>query len=622
MMNDRLSEKLKNLPDHPGVYIMKDAQGVIIYVGKAISLKNRVRQYFHSPANHDIKVRNMVPRIEDLDYIITDSELEALALESNLIKKHMPRFNILLKDDKHYPYIKINTKESYPRVEVVRKLGEDDARYFGPYISISQKMLLEELESNFPMRTCKKDIEKALKRKERPCLNYHMGRCLGPCAGYVDEKEYQALVNDVCLFLSGKLDDTIKNLKGQMEDAAGNLEFEKAAVLRNRITALENLLQKQKAIEPGLHDRDVFALAREKDTAVIHGFFVRQGKLLHSERYIFEEVDGEDDAEIWEAFLNQYYASAPQIPREILVPSVFASICLIEEYLSQRAGHRVHILIPQRGEKKKLLEMASNNARDAITKHIEYRMKQYDRNEGAQLELYRILGIEGGDPRMEAFDISNIQGTDSVASMVVFIDGKPQNKEYRRFKIKTVEGADDFASMHEVVLRRLLRAKSETASGSSSGFAHLPGLIIIDGGKGQLHAAMDAMNEAGFTIPMIGLAKRLEEIFLPGQEQPLILNARSPALHLLERIRDEAHRFAITYHRSLRTKGGMRSELEGIQGIGPKKRAALMRHFQSSGQICNTGIEELRSIPGMDIRSAKAVFAHFHAIETEGRVDS
>ncbi len=615
MMNEILAEKLKRLPDRPGVYIMKDAQGEIIYVGKAISLKNRVRQYFHSPANHDIKVRSMVPRIEDLDYIITDSEFEALALESNLIKKHMPRFNILLKDDKHYPYIRVDITDAYPRVEVVRKIGEDGARYFGPYISIPQKMLLEELGSNFPLRTCRKDIEKACRRKERPCLNHHMGRCLGPCAGLVSEKQYRALVDEVCAFLSGKVDDTLKDLRAQMEEASENLEFEKAAAARNRINALENLLQKQKAIEPGLHDRDAFALAREKDTAVIHAFFIREGKLLHSERFIFEEIDDEDETEIWEAFLNQYYINAPQIPREILVPAAFDSMKLVEDFLSQRAGHRVHILVPQRGEKKKLLEMASKNAKDAITRHLEQRMKQYDRNEGAQLELYRILGIEGRSSRMEAFDISNIQGTDSVASMVVFTDGKPQNKEYRRFKIKTVEGADDFASMHEVVSRRLLRARTDAEAGSSQGFAQLPGLLIIDGGKGQLHAAMEALKETGYSIPIMGLAKRLEEIYLPGQELPLVLNPRSPALHLLERIRDEAHRFAITYHRSLRTKGGMRSELEGIPGIGPKKRTALMRHFPSSGLIQNASAEELGAIPGMDVRSAKAVYDHFHGNE-------
>lgn len=613
-MNERLAEKLKNLPENPGVYIMKDEQGEIIYVGKALSLKNRVRQYFHSPVNHDVKVRNMVPRIADLDYIIVDSELEALALECNLIKKHMPRFNILLKDDKHYPYIKISVKEPFSRVEVVRKLGDDDARYFGPFISVPQKLLLEELEANFPLRTCRKDIDKALRRKERPCLNYHMGRCMGPCAGYIGEAEYQSLVNDVCLFLSGKCDDTLKSLREQMNSAAESLEYEKAAVIRNRIITLDGVLQKQKAIMPGLHDRDAFALARERDTAIIHAFFIRQGKLLHSDRYIFEELDGETDEDIWLAFLNQYYSTIPQIPREILLPSEFPSRPLFEDFLSQRAGHSVHILIPQRGEKKKLIEMAYKNARDAVIQHIEYRMKQYDRNEGAQIELYKILGIEGAPSRIEAFDISNIQGTDTVASMVVFSEGKPQNKEYRRFKIKTVEGADDFASMNEVVLRRFLRSKSEDGK-STSGFAQMPGLVLIDGGKGQLGAAMDAMKEAGVSVAAVGLAKRLEEIYLPGQDQPLILDRRSPVLHLLERIRDEAHRFAITYHRSLRTKGGIRSELEGIDGIGPKKLAALMRHFESIDLLRASGVEEIRKIPGMDIRSAKAVFDHFHGAD-------
>ncbi|MDP2892492.1 MAG: excinuclease ABC subunit UvrC [Bacillota bacterium] len=611
-MEELLSQKLKNLPDKPGVYIMKDAGGEVIYVGKALSIKNRVRQYFHSPARQDVKVCALAQKVSDIEYIITDSELEALALECNLIKKHLPRYNILLKDDKNFPYVKINVKTPYPRVEWVRKLEDDGAKYFGPYLAVSKKMLMDEIAINFPLRSCTKDIEKARKRGDRPCLNYHIGRCLAPCAGNISLGEYAELVKQACAFLGGKYEEVLSSLKEEMNGASKSMEFEKAARLRDRIAAIERMVQRQKAITAGRHDRDALGMARKGDNAVIQAFFVRQGKIIGSQKYFFEEVGGEKDEDIWEPFLQQVYSFVLQAPPEVLLPVPIPSQPLLEAYLSRKAGRRVHILCPVKGEKKKLVMLAETNAIEAMEKESRYSHNEWERNEGAQIALCEALGIAAPVHRIEAFDISNIQGTDSVASMTVFVDGRAQKKEYRRFKIKTVEGADDFASMHEVVLRRFRRWKQESGQGLTAGFGVLPDLVLIDGGKGQLNAALAAMREAGVSIPAAGLAKRMEEIYLPGQEEPVRLPLRSPALHLLERARDEAHRFAISYHRSLRGKGSLQSELEGISGVGPKKRIALMQHFASKDEIASASVEQLRAAPGMDIRSARAVYAHYH----------
>jgi excinuclease ABC subunit C len=618
-MDEKLDAKLKNLPNHPGVYIMKDEGGEVIYVGKALSLRNRVRQYFHA-SGKDVKTRALVEKIADLDYILTDSELEALALESNLIKKHLPKYNILLKDDKHFPYVKINTKARYPRAEWVRRLEDDGARYFGPYLAVSKNALMEELARNFPLRSCSKDIDKARLRGERPCLNYHIGRCMAPCAGLASKTEYDDMVGQLCAFLGGKYEEVLSGLKKQMAEASEAQTYEKAAVLRDRIAAISGMVQKQKAISTGRNDHDAYGIARQGGSAVVHGFFIRDGKIAASQRYSFEDVADASTPEIWEAFLQQAYTSLLQAPADILLPETIPAQKLLEDYLSRRSGRKVHISCPVKGDKRKLVLLAVTNAQDAIEKEKKYRHTEWERNEGAQIALAEALGLETSIHRIEAYDISNIQGTDAVGSMTVFIDGKPQKKEYRHFRIRTVEGADDFASMHEVVLRRFMRWQQEKASGTTSGFAVLPDLVLIDGGKGQLGAALEAMLEAGISLPTAGLAKRLEEIFLPGREDAVRLDARSPALHLLERARDEAHRFAVSYHRNLRGKGSLRSELDSIAGIGPKKRIALMKHFAGKQELEDASVEQLRSIPGMDRRSAAAVHEHFRGKKT-GPVD-
>ena len=614
-MEGLLQEKLKNLPENPGVYIMKNSRGDIIYVGKAVVLKNRVRQYFQGGRKLS-KVAAMVGEVADLDYIITDSEKEALILECNLIKKHRPHYNILLKDDKHYPYVRIDLREDFPRVEVVRSVKDDGAKYFGPYLAAHLiRDVLDALMKNFPIRQCKKDIEKALKRHERPCLNYQLGRCTAPCAGKISKEDYKKLLGEVMDFLSGRHEQLIKQLEEEMAAASGNLEFEKCALLRDRIRAVRDVMEKQKASFPDLNDKDVFALAKEEGEAVVQALFIRRGKMEYTERF-YMVFDEETDEELLSHAMKQYYISTPNIPRQIFLPMEIEEKELIETWLSEKRGGRVYISAPKIGDNKKLIRLAELNAAEALQRKLVVRKREYERTVGACERLAAALHIPYKLRRMECYDISNIQGTDSVGSMVVFTDGKPDNKEYRRFRIKTVAGADDFASMAEIVERRFKRALESRQNGKDGNgkFAALPDLVIIDGGKGQLHAAYDALASLGLEdTPMIGLAKREEEIFRPFEKEPIILDKHSDELKLLQRIRDEAHRFAITFHRSLREKRVQKSVLDDIHGIGQKRKSALLKHFKGIQQIKNANEEELLQA-GLDKKSASEVYAYFRSL--------
>jgi excinuclease ABC subunit C len=617
-MSIDMETKLKNLPDTPGVYIMKDQNGKIIYIGKAVSLKNRVRQYFRT-AGHTGKVGAMVSNIVDFDYILTDTEVEALILECNLIKKHRPKYNILLKDDKHYPYIEVTTEEEYPRILLTRRIKKDNNRYFGPYTSAKAvRETIEAIRKIFPVRTCSRNIREG-QPPERPCLNYHIRQCWGPCLGNVKKADYQAMIKDVCRFLDGRQEDLLDEFRGKMAEAAENLQFEQAAVLRDRIHAVERILEGQKIISTSMEDQDIIASYQGPDRTAVQVFFIRSGKLISAEHHILEETAEMEQKEIIGSFLKQFYAMSAFVPREILIQQDIDDREVIEKWLFQRKGSKVYIRYPQRGEKHKLVQMAERNADEALQTYEHKAEREKERTEGAVMELKEALKLDIPPVRMEAFDISNTQGTQSVASMVVFENGRSARKEYRRFRIKTVEGPNDFASMAEVVERRFRRGleereklKEEGRDFSEGKFSKFPDLVIIDGGKGQLGAALESMIKLGVdSIPTFGLAKEFEELYPRGEKDPIVLPKSSNALHLLQRIRDEAHRFAITFHRSLRDKNNLHSVLQDVPGIGPKRMKELMRAFGSVEGMKKAGLEELAAVKGMNHKAAEALIQFF-----------
>lgn len=616
-VSEHIEAILQTLPDKPGVYIMRDADGEVIYVGKAVSLKNRVRQYFRSHKNHSAKVIAMVEKICDIHYIVVTSEMEALILECNLIKKYRPHYNILLKDDKHYPYMRIDLRVPYPRLEVVRKVQNDGAKYFGPFLAAgSITEVLDAVAQNFPLRTCKKDILKSQQRRERPCLNYQIGRCAAPCAGKISQAEYNEILEQVMAFLQGRYDDLVHELRARMEKASASLEFEQAALWRDRMQAVERVIQRQKAAVASLAERDAFALYRKGDEGVIQAFGMRQGKLIQSQHFFLDDIGQESDESVFASFLKQYYNGQAHVPREILVPVPLLEHDLLEQWLSGLRSSRVELHMPQRGEKKQLIDMAYQNAREVLEKRDARFERERSRTIGAMEELADAIGLPEVPVRMECYDISHTQGVDNVASMVVFENGQPARKEYRRFKIKTVEGADDFASMREVLTRRLMRAMDPDEQ-SQRRFGRLPELFVIDGGRGQLNAALHVMHDLGFDIPTIGLAKQIEEIYLPGVDETVVLDRKAPALHVLQRIRDEAHRFAITYHRSLRAARDLQSALDAVPGVGKVRKKAILTHFKTMEQIQSATVEELCAIDGVDRRTAQSVYAHLHAKQTQ-----
>ena len=612
-MNERIEEKLKLLPGTPGVYQMKDKTGTVIYVGKAVSLKNRVRQYFQSSKNHAPKVLAMVSHIEDFETILTSNETEALTLESNLIKQFQPRYNILLKDDKHFPYVRIDLRQDFPRIEVVRRVAKDGAKYLGPYLSsIALREALNVVYEHFPVRHCKKDLHKAIARHERPCLMYHVGKCCAPCSGNIPREEYHKLLEQVSSFLEGHTEPVVRALQEQMLAASEAMEFERAAQLRDRIQAINALGEKQHAIAAKGVEQDVFALSAFEGETLVFAVFVRGGKVVGTENFRIEnaqeEAGEEASGETMAAFLKQYYADASALPPEILLYEPAADAEAIELWLTERRGRRVRLTVPQRGEKRSLVELAARNGLDLLQKEKKLRQRAWERGEGALAALAEALGLEVMPQRMECFDNSHIQGRDTVSSMVVFLNGAPAPSEYRRFRIKTPTGGDDYAAMREALSRRFARAKEQDER-----FMQLPDLLVIDGGRGQLDVALDVLADHDLThINTIGLAELTERIYFPDQPEPLSLDRNSPALHVLQRLRDEAHRFAITYHRSLRGKNALYSRLDEIPGVGHKRKRILFDAFPTFDAIRAAELETLSALPGIDKRTAQAVYAFFH----------
>jgi len=602
--NFDLQEELKNLPEHPGVYIMKDVSDVVIYVGKAKSLRNRVRSYFQAHNAEEIKHRVMVPLIASFDYIVVDSEVEAFILENNLIKKYWPRFNVKLKDDRSYPYIKFTGNEEFPRVMMVYKQSKDNAKYYGPFPSyITVMEVINLLREIWPLRTCGKSM------KKRACLNYHIGQCLAPCEGKISKEDYNSTAECVESFLNGNHSDVLKKLEAEMNDASENLEYEKAGVLRDKIFAVKRFVNKQKLDKTTGGDMDIAAFARLNDEAMVQLFTMRGGKMQGREHHLMNGAQGLSDGEVMNAFILQFYEGNPDIPKEIVLQTEIEDVDAISEILSNQKGSKVSMTIPRKGEKLKLIEMAKRNADIALERHGGFKTSANN----AVKELAEIIGVnEDCLGRVEAYDISNTQGFESVGSMVVYENGKPKRRDYRKFKIKTVEGADDCASITEVLTRRFNRFKS----GENGSFSKLPGVLFIDGGKGQVAAVAEVIETFGYNIPVCGMIKddkhRTRGLLFDGIE--VEMRRTSESFKLLTRIQDEVHRFAVEYHRKLREKKMVKSELDDIKGIGESRKKSLMLHFGSIERIKTAKLEELHKVTG-NSSSAEAVYNYFNNIE-------
>ena len=603
-----IEEELKKLPAKPGVYLMHGEKDEIIYVGKAISLKNRVRQYFQSSRNKGAKIEQMVTHIRRFEYIVTDSELEALVLECNLIKEHRPKYNTMLMDDKGYPFIKVTVNEAYPRVMLARTMQKDKAKYFGPFTSAGAvKDTIELVQKLYCIRTCNRNLPKDI-GKDRPCLNYHIKQCKAPCQGYISEAEYRKSIDGVIRFLNGHYDSVLEELEGKMLEASDNMEFERAIEYRELINSVKQIAQKQKITDSRGEDRDIIGLAKDLEDAVVQIFFIRGGRLIGRDHFFFRNAAGSSKQELLSTFMKQFYAGTPFIPTEIMTHEKVEEQELLEQWLSKRKEHRVHIRVPQKGEKEKLVELARKNAALILNTDKERLKREEGRTIGAVKELETLLGLKD-IVRMEAFDISNTSGYASVGSMVVYEKGKPKRTDYRKFKIKSVEGPNDYASMEEVLTRRFQRAIDDM-----EGFNAFPDLILMDGGRGQVNIAVDVLEKLQLDIPVCGMVKddnhRTRGLYFNNQEIPIDRN--SEAFKLITRIQDEAHRFAIEFHRKLRTQGQVHSVLDDIPGVGPARRKALMKHFASIEDMKNASVEELKNIPSMNEKSAKEVYSFFH----------
>ena len=604
---EKLELKISMLPDSPGCYLMKDADGSIIYVGKAVNLKNRVRSYFRDTA-HTPKVAAMISHISDFDILLCESNLEALILECNLIKKHQPYYNILLKDDKHYPYLKINLKEPFPRLEICRRMADDGARYYGPYIGANAvRQVIDAVRDVFPLRTCKQQLP--AKNGRRPCVNYDIGRCLAPCAGKCTEAEYGAMIDGVLHFLGGDYGKVLEKLETEMRTEAAAMRYERAARLRDKIRDIRGLMERQIAMRTDLSEQDLIAVAQDGLDAMIQILYVRAGRVVGGDHFLLEREGGEEPGDVIAGFMTQYYAQPGLIPRNVLCEALPEGAAEeTEAWLRTQKGGAVTLTVPKRGEKHELVQLAAKNADDALKKRNARRTVREERTTGAAERLGKLIGMDRYPRRIEGYDISNTQGEQSVAAMVVFIDGEPAKKEYRHFRIKTVTGANDFASLYETLQRRYARAVKEAEEGGETRFSDLPDLILIDGGPQQLRFARQAILDLGLTPPaMFGLAEKLEEIWLPGAEEPLAPDHRTPELQLAQRVRDEAHRFGITHHRALRGKASVHSALDDIPGIGPARRKALLKAFGSISAIRQADTDALRAVKGMDRKAAEAV---------------
>ncbi len=617
-----IKEELKKIPHKSGVYIMHEGD-LILYVGKAIDLHNRVRQYFQSPRGKTTKILQMVSRVEYFEYIVTDSEMEALILENNLIKKHRPPYNTLLKDDKQYPYIKVTVQEDFPRIIKTRKILRDKARYFGPYTSVGAvNETMELMEKLWPLRTCSRVLPRDI-GKERPCLNLHIGKCCGPCTGNISKESYQLMVDQAISLLSGHHQEVIQSLKKQMNDASEKLEFEKAAVFRDRIKAVEFLSQSQKIEHAAAdEDRDIIGIAKDEDNALIQVFFIRGGKLIGREHFLLENAGLLPEGQLIGVFIQQFYGGTAFIPKELLVTALPDEVSLLQEFLSSKRGSSVQILRPQRGEKVRLIELASKNAELTLGQFGQRMKSEEKRTKGAVHQLEELLGFtEFPFTRIEAYDISNTFGSLSVGSMVVFEDGKPKSSDYRKFRIETVEGANDYASMQEVLTRRFTHAVREMKELAEEGrdpslgsFTKLPDLLLMDGGRGQVNIAEDVLSSLGLDIPVAGMVKddhhRTRGLYFQGKE--VEFGSSREAFLLITRIQDEAHRFAITYHRKLRGQAQIKSSLEMIPGIGSARRKALLTYFPNLDAIREASFEALCEVPSMTEKAARSVYDFFH----------
>lgn len=605
--SENIRKALAVLPEKPGVYLMHDAEGKVIYVGKAVVLKNRVRSYFRNLASHTPKVKAMVAKIAEIETIVTSSEVEALILECNLIKKYRPRYNISLKDDKTYPYLKVTVQEDFPRLLVTRRQSRDGAKYYGPYADAgAMHATVKLLRSMFPLRTCRK------MNPDRPCLNYHIKRCLAPCAGHIGRSEYQQMIKSVCMVLDGRTTELERDLKRAMQEAAENYAFEEAARLRDQLQAVERLNETQKAVTNNGGDMDIIGFGKDMTGLCLQIFFVRKGKLMGRDNFFLEDA-GDTSDEVITAFIKQYYNEATFVPHEIVVPYLpeAAEQQLIENWLAEKAQRKVVLLLPQRGVKKQLLELANTNAVKLLEERLRKGNLSLTSDVQAAEELQHILGVEHSLARMDCFDISHTQGTETVASMVVFRNGSPSKKDYRKYKIVSAEGKpDDFKSMKEVVYRRY------------KDYEDLPSLVIIDGGKGQLSSALEVIRGLGLAeLPVVSLAEREEEIFIPHQSKSIVLDRDSAALKLIQRIRDEAHRFAITYHRKLRSKRNLVSVLDHVEGIGPKRRQELWKAFKTLDAMKAATVKELADVEGMNYAAAQTLYDFFR-LDLVGKKDA
>ena len=620
-----IEEELKKLPSLPGVYIMHDRHDTIIYVGKAISLKNRVRQYFQKSRNLGIKKEQMVEQIERFEYIVTDSELEALVLESNLIKEHKPKYNTMLKDDKNYPFIKVTVGETFPRIMTARSMKKDKSKYFGPYTSAGAvKDVIELTRKLYHLRTCTRNLPRDV-GKERPCLYYHIKQCQAPCQGYISKEEYRKQVDSLLDFLGGNHKSVLKELEEKMLQASGEMKFEEAAQYRDLMQSVEKIGERQKITDHPGEDKDIIAAAMENDDAVVQVFFVRDGKLIGRDHFYMKTAPGENRRGILSSFLKQFYAGTPFIPREIMLQEEIEDRELLEEWLESRKGRKVRITVPKKGTKEKLVELAYQNAKLVLRQDKERIQREEGRTIGAVKEIAQLLNMRGIN-RIEAFDISNISGFQSVGSMVVYEKGKPKRSDYRKFRIQSVEGPNDYASMEEVLTRRFTHGMeeleeerknqedgAEAPDGSFGSFTRFPDLILMDGGRGQVNIALSVLSELKLNIPVCGMVKddnhRTRGLYYNNVEIPI--DRHSEGFKLVTRIQDEAHRFAIEYHRSLRSKAQVHSVLDDIEGIGPARRKALMRRFKSLEAVRDATLEELESTEGMNKRAAESVYAYF-----------
>ena len=615
-----LEEELKKLPASPGVYLMHNDRDEIIYIGKAVSLKNRVRQYFQSSRNKTAKITQMVSHIAWFEYILTDSELEALVLECNLIKEHRPRYNTMLKDDKSYPYIKATVGEDFPRLLFSRDMKKDGkSRYFGPYTSAGAvKDTLELIHKLYKIRTCSRVLPRDI-GKERPCLNYHIKQCSAPCQGYISKEDYRASFDQALDFLSGKYGPLIHSLEDKMQEASLVMEYERAIEYRELLNSVKQVAQKQKITSSSEADRDIIAMARDEQDAVVQVFFIREGKLIGRDHFHLRAAVEEEEGDILDSFVKQFYAGTPFIPRELWLQYPVADEKVISQWLTARKGQKVKLVVPQKGQKERLVELAARNAALVLGQDKERLKRDEQRTIGAVRQITGLMGIEGVR-RIEAYDISNTSGVESVGSMVVYEDGRPKRSDYRKFKIRTVQGPNDYASMREVLTRRFshgLREMEELKDQEEElgSFTRFPDLIMMDGGRGQVNIALEVLGELGLSIPVCGMVKddshRTRGLYYENRELPI--DRHSEGFRLITRIQDEAHRFAIAYHRSLRGKGQVHSLLDEIPGIGPTRRKALMRAFGDIESVREAGEEALAAVPGMNRASARSVYEFFHA---------